>query len=243
MYNVLIVEDDDEMARTLTESLSRYASEFGLDFNVTRCGNAVLFLKNRRTYDLVLMDIDLPGINGMEAATLLRSYDTQTPLIFVTNLAQYAVRGYEVDALDFIVKPISYYNFSMRMDKAVRVMRRNERSRLQVKTRTGIRILPLRDIVYIEMVNHDLVYHLAGDDPGDDNAEPMRVRGTLAKLEEEFEGGPFLRISKGCIVNMDHIRSIRDGMVHMSDGTTLYASRSRRRPALETFADYLGGSI
>lgn len=242
MYRILIVEDEDDAARSLTDCLERYAREYSLEFDIARLETAIQFVRGRRSFDLVFMDIDLPGINGMEAAELMRSYDTRTPIIFVTNLAQYAVRGYEVNALDFIVKPVSYYNFSMRMDKAVRAMRRNERSHLNVATRAGIRVLPVSDVVYVETVNHDLVYHLVDDDP-DDPEGPLRVRGSLSRLEEELAGGPFLRVSSGCLVNMDHVRSMQAGTLRMSDGTTLYASRAKKRVALETFADYLGGTI
>ena len=94
------------------------------------------------------MDIDLPGMSGMEAAGLMRAYDEETPLIFVTNLAQYAIRGYEVDALDFIVKPVSWYHFSMRMDKAMRAMRRHSATgRLKVSTRSGVRVIPPADVL------------------------------------------------------------------------------------------------
>lgn len=242
MYQVLIIEDEDDAARALEGCLDRYARECSLELDVTRLETAIQFVRSHRTYDLVFMDIDLPGINGMEAAELMRSYDSRTPIVFVTNLAQYAVRGYEVNALDFIVKPVSYYSFSMRMDKAVRAMRRNRRSHLSVSTRSGIRVLPIADVVYVETVNHDLVYHLADDDP-DDPDGPLRVRGSLSRLEEELADGPFLRISSGCLVNMDHIRSMQAGTLRMSDGSTLYASRARKRAALETFADYLGGTI
>ena len=243
MYHVLIVEDDDSAAETLVSYLERYALEYSLELNVSRLPSAVEFVGTHRSCDLIFMDIDLPGVNGMEAAELLRTYDERTPLIFVTNLAQYAVRGYEVDAIDFIVKPVSYYNFSMRMDKAVRAMRRNERAYLSVATRAGVRVLPLADIIYVETLNHDLIYHLVGSDMDNPGAEPLRVRGSLSKLEAELAGGPFLRISSGCIVNMDHIRSMQAGVVRLSNGETLYASRSKKRVALETFADYLGGSI
>lgn len=242
MYKVLIVEDEDDAARALTECLERYGREFGVELKVSRHASAVDFIREKRTWDLVFMDIDLPGVNGMEAAGLLRTYDPATPLIFVTNLAQYAVRGYEVDALDFIVKPVSYYSFSMRMDKAVRAMRRNACSHLTVQTRAGVRVIDHKDLVFVETVSHDLVFHTVPEAGGNDD-EPLRVRGSLSKLEGELAGGPFLRISSGCIVNMDHIRSMQTGTLRMDDGTVLYASRSQKRAALDTFADYLGGSI
>ena len=102
MFKVLIVEDTPAEADVLRGFLARYAAEKRLELNVETLGSALEFIEARRAADLVLMDIDMPGINGMEAAQIMRGYDAQTPLIFVTNLAQYAVRGYSVDALDFV---------------------------------------------------------------------------------------------------------------------------------------------
>ena len=120
MYRIALVEDELDAADALAAFLDRYAQERGLDFALARFTNAMDFELTKESFDLVFMDIQMPGINGMEAAHLLRTYDEVTPIVFVTNLAQYAVRGYEVDALDFIVKPVTYFNFRMRMDKAMR---------------------------------------------------------------------------------------------------------------------------
>ena len=237
MYQVLMVEDEAAAADTLRSFLERYGAENGAEFNVTRYDSAVPLMKSRRSYDLIFMDIDLPGINGMEAAALLRSYDPSVPLIFVTNLAQYAVRGYEVDALDFIVKPVSYYHFSMRMDKAMRAMARNRRAHVTIATRSGLRVVPCSEIVYVETRSHDLLYHLV------DEEEPLSVRGSLTALEGELGETPFVRISSSCLVNMDHVRSMQSGELRMDTGETLYASRAKKRAVLETFADYLGESI
>ena len=245
MYEILIVEDEDEAAATLTGHIERYGRENNLEFHVERSTAAAQVARESRNYDLVFMDIDLPGMNGMDAAELLRAYDTETPLVFVTNLAQYAVRGYEVDALDFMVKPVGYYHFSMRMDKAMRAVARHRAQSVTVSTRGGVFVLPVSDIVYIEVQNHDLVYHLVANSPAADDVEgePPRVRGSLSKLEAELPAGQFLRISSGCLINMAHVRQMRAGEIVMSDGSKLYASRARKREVLETLTDYLGGSI
>lgn len=237
MFRILIVEDNPEEQATLRAHLERYATEHGEDFQIAWLKSAVEFVEGSETADLIFMDIDLPGINGMEAATLLRSFDQQTPLIFVTNLSQYAVRGYEVDALDFIVKPVTYYNFSMRMDKAMRVMRRTAGRNVVIQTKAGMRIIPLAELISVEVLNHNLAYRAVGYD------DALEVRGSLASIERELEGGPFVRISNSCIVNMGHVRDIQGNELRMSDGRVLYFSRARRRPAMERIADYLGGSI
>ncbi len=237
MFRILIVEDNPEEQATLRAHLERYATEHGEDFQIAWLKSAVEFVEGSETADLIFMDIDLPGINGMEAATLLRSFDQQTPLIFVTNLSQYAVRGYEVDALDFIVKPVTYYNFSMRMDKAMRVMRRTAGRNVVIQTKAGMRVIPLAELISVEVLNHNLAYRAVGYD------DALEVRGSLASIERELEGGPFVRISNSCIVNMGHVRDIQGNELRMSDGRVLYFSRARRRPAMERIADYLGGSI
>lgn len=237
MYRIALVEDELDAADALAAFLDRYAQERGLDFALARFTNAMDFELTKESFDLVFMDIQMPGINGMEAAHLLRTYDEVTPIVFVTNLAQYAVRGYEVDALDFIVKPVTYFNFRMRMDKAMRHIRRNSGRSVSVSTRDGMRVIPLADIEYVEVSRHDLSYHLVGEE------EPFVVYGSLVAFEQEVEGGPFVRISASCLANMNHVRSVRGSALVMSGGETLYFSRSRKREALATITSFFGGSI
>ena len=237
MPNIALVEDEPEAADVLAAFIARYADEKGLELTVTRFGNAMDFEMTHQHFDLVFMDIQMPGINGMEAAQLMRTYDSETPIIFVTNLAQYAVKGYEVDALDFIVKPVTYFNFRMRMDKAMRRIRRNGSRSIAIGTRDGMRVVALSDIEYVEVSKHDLSYHLVGEE------EPFVVYGSLVAFEQEVEGGPFVRISNSCLVNMNRIRAIRGGELVMHGGKVLYFSRSRKREAVATITGFLGGSI
>lgn len=237
MPNIALVEDEPEAADVLASFIARYADEKGLELVVTRFGNAMDFEMTHQHFDLVFMDIQMPGINGMEAAQLMRTYDSETPIIFVTNLAQYAVKGYEVDALDFIVKPVTYFNFRMRMDKAMRRIRRNGSRSIAIGTRDGMRVVALSDIEYVEVSKHDLSYHLVGE------GEPLVVYGSLVAFEQEVEGGPFVRISNSCLVNMNRVRAVRGGELVMHGGEVLYFSRSRKREAVATITGFLGGSI
>lgn len=237
MYQIAVVEDEREAADVLGSFIERYGSERGEQFEISLFGNAVDFEVTHQSFDLVFMDIQMPGINGMEAAHLMRTYDTETPIIFVTNLAQYAVKGYEVDALDFIVKPVTYYNFRMRMDKAMRHIRRNAGRNITASTRDGMRIIPIADIEYVEVSRHNLSYHLTHEE------EPFMVYGTLVAFEETVADGPFVRISNSCLVNMNHIRSVKGPSLLMRSGDVLYFSRSRKREAVETITAFFGGSL
>lgn len=235
MYEILIVEDDDREAARLAAYLERFGGERGVEFSVQRLSSAEQIARVRRRLDLIFLDIRLPGMDGMEAATLIRSYDSETPIIFVTSLASYAIAGYEVNALDFMVKPIGYLSFSEHMDRAMRTLERARQSQVTVSTRGGVHVFQESDLVYVETVNHDLIYHLAA------GAEPIRVRGSLTEAHEQLGGG-FLRISNHCVINMSHVVRARGDAFELSDGSVQYASRARKREALAALARYLGRS-
>lgn len=237
MHRILMIEDSDEAANTLQSHIDRYAAETGIKCSVTRKISAFdLAGGDEAHYDLIFLDIELPGINGMEAAEAMREHDPETPIIFVTNLAQYAVHGYAVDALDFVVKPVEYYDFKLRMDKAVRKIGRTEQRSLRIPSESGFCIVSVADVCYIDVSNHDLAVHLA-------NGETAIMRATLSKMEDELAGTTFVRISNSCLANMAHMREIHGNDIAMANGDTVYFSRSRRKPALETIARYLGGSL
>lgn len=235
MLRVLIIEDEDAHADKLKLYLSRFGEEEGVEFRVTWYGSAVELAETRPVFDLVFLDIRLPGINGMEAAELIRTYDTETPIIFVTDLSQYAVEGYRVNALDFLVKPVEYGDFKMRMRRAMQAIAQSQERSVFVPTRDGLRVLPSRDVVFVEVLNHRLLFHLAG-------GETIQLRGALGQLEEELGNRSFVRISKSYLVNMRHVRSISGSSVTLSTGETCYVSRSRRKSALAAIADYYGGT-
>ena len=232
MFKVLIVEDTPAEADVLRGFLARYAAEKRLELNVETLGSALEFIEARRAADLVLMDIDMPGINGMEAAQIMRGYDAQTPLIFVTNLAQYAVRGYSVDALDFVVKPVEYHDFAMRLDRAVRIMTRNARSTIALPTEDGVAVVAHSDLLFVGMLKHDVCYHLA-------DGRVLRERGTMRATAQRLG----VKVSSGCLVNMGCVTRIGAESVTVADGTELFFSRSQKKAALERLANFVGRSI
>ena len=234
MYRMLIVEDDDAAAKALTFAIARFGEERGEDLRVTRLRSAVdLDERVSHEADLIFLDIEMPGQNGMDAAYDLRAHDTSTPIVFVTNLANYAVHGYAVNALDFIVKPFSYEDFALRMERAMRVVRQRSGRTLSVRGKDGLRIFSASELVFVDMSGHDLVYHL-------ESCETVSARGSMRKLVDELGGSPFLQVSSGCVVNMGHVRGVADVALSLSTGDTVWISRANKRRCLEAIASYLG---
>ena len=232
MYRILIVEDEADAAKALYAALERYGEEHQEEFQIA-------WMKNTNdldapAFDLIFMDIDLGVENGMQAAAELRTFDKKTPLIFVTNLAQYAVQGYQVSALDFIVKPFIYGSFSLRMDRAMEVLHEKRDHAITLKTKDGLRIFPASSIIQVWVKGHNVNYAL-------DDGTCVVARGSPAETEQMLGGVPFLRISSGSIINMAHVRGVHDSEIILSDGSSCYISRANKRHCLEAISRYLGG--
>lgn len=119
MVRIAIAEDDPAYRATLEEYLDRYRRENGLEAEVTTFSDGLALTEGYRpVYDLLLLDIEMPNLDGMSAAEKIRSSDPEVVIIFITNMAQYAIKGYQVDALDYVLKPVSYAAFAFKLKKA-----------------------------------------------------------------------------------------------------------------------------
>ena len=234
MYSALIVDDDPQDAQALIQLIRRYGQAKGEEFQFTHFTSAMEMLASKRAYDLCFLDIDMPGITGMEAAHLLRSYDETMPIVFVTNLAKFAVHGYEVGATGFIVKPVKYGNLAMAMDRALREVNRSASRSVLAQTEDGLHVINFNSIIYIDVSGHTLSIHA-------DAGEVTEMRGSLAQIEEDLAGAPVIRISKSCLVNMDKISVINAAGLRMANGDMLKISRARKREITDAITDYLGG--
>ena len=236
MYRILLVEDDDREAMRLSSLLERYGKERGKEFQTKRLRSAFDLPEEAATADLVFLDIELPGTDGMKAAEELRASGLDVPIIFVTNLAQYAVQGYAVSALDFIVKPVDYAALTLRMERAVKAMDARRGQTLSIHAKEGLRIFPARDLVLVETRGHDIAYVLR------DGTE-LTVRKALREAAAELPSPPFIQASSGSIINMAYVTGIEGSKIELEDGRDVFMSRSKRKGCLEALARYLGGSL
>lgn len=233
MVRIVIVEDDPADLKRLTDCLRQFEEEQGERFSVKAFSNPSEFLDSYRPdCDLVFMDIELPLFNGIDVARQLREIDSVVTLVFITNMEQYAVNGYEVDALDFVVKPINYYRFSSMLRKALRTMARRSEKEVTVQAGGSITRLRASQIYYVEIRDHLLIYHT--------NVGRIESWGKLSDVEAELADYHFARCGSSLLVNLRHVISVSGNDVNVA-GTTLPISQRRRKAFYACVTSYLSG--
>lgn len=233
MIKAAIVEDEAEEAQRLESYLKTYAENNNTAFEISYYESGVSFLANAKNYDVVFMDIEMPDLNGMETAKRLRTVNSSVALIFVTNMAQYAVDGYEVDALDFMVKPVSYVNFEMKLRRAVERINASKNDKIVINGTDGMFTVQKSDIKYVEIMSHDIIYHTT-----DGN---ISAYGTLKNVEALLGNG-FFRCNSCYLVNLACVDNVRGYMATVA-GETLPISHMRKKAFMQTLADYFGGTV
>lgn len=214
--------------------ITRYFSAHKEEVSVLHYADASKFLWDyKMDTDIVFIDIELPGINGMSAAHELRKLDKDVVLVFVTNMAQYAVNGYEVNAADYILKPVSYDSFAIKMTWISEKLKNRKESWISIATVGGLRRINVAMLMYVEIIGHKVVYHTTDGD--------YSVTGSLKAVEQQLtESGNFSRCNNCYLVNLRYIRGI-DGYEVNVGGDRLQISRARRKGFLEEVNRFVWG--
>ena len=229
---IAIVEDEAEAAALLQRYIARWEQETGSACAVDTFTNGVDFISDYRpVYDVVFLDIEMPHMNGLTAAKKLRALDQDVLLVFVTMMAQYAIRGYEVDAIGYMVKPVEYFSFARQMQKVAGRLRDGRGEQLSIQTATNLVRIFLKDLYYVEADDHFLVYHTVQGE--------RKLFGKLGAIEEQLAGKGFFRCNKGYLVNLRHVQRLHGNTVTVG-GDELLVSRSKVRPLMAALNEYLG---
>lgn len=232
MLRIATVEDDANDLEALRTHLSRYEKENGLKFQVTefRDGEDIV-TDYSADYDLILMDIEMAFLNGMKAAEKIRELDKDVIIIFITNMPQYAIQGYKVNALDYMLKPISYFSFSESMGRALHRVNVQEKEFITIGAERR-----QKETGYYT----DLLCRGAGPPSAlsYNRRELCDPKGTIRDAESQLDAKSFFRCNRCYLVNLEYVDNYMGSDVSVN-GDTIQVSRSRRKPFLDALNEYL----
>lgn len=233
MIHIAIVEDESIYADSLQEYIQKYAQEQGRQIKVTLHTDGEDIVDNYTgEYDIILMDIQMRFMDGMTAAEKIRKLDEEVVIMFITNMTQYAVRGYQVDAMDYVLKPVEYFAFSQKLDKAISRIRRKSRNFITVPTEDGIQKVDVELIEYVESQGHNVIFRT--------ESEEFVARNTLKILEKTLEPYGFFRCSKGFLVNMKMVDGISGGDCVIKN-KKIPIGRTRKKEFMDVLIKYMNG--
>ncbi len=230
---IAIVDDSVKDREELEECLRKYFAGKGTSCETACFSDGASFLEDYHySFDFIILDIDMPGMKGIDAARLLREKDPHVTLMFVTAMPQYAIEAYSVEAMDYMLKPVSYPDFCLKMKKAERYILRNADAPVPLMTREGPVTLYASRILYVESRQHYLYYHTAD--------ACVKVRDKLSSAEAMLAPYHFARAGESYLVGLAHVKGMEGGDV-LVEGERIPVSRRCRTRFLSAFTRYIGG--
>lgn len=237
MISIAICEDEKIYRDKLKEFLEKFLEQ--KKYNVEEFENGESFLERfekdesyRENLDIVLLDIQMDGINGMDVARKIREWNKKLQIIFITAVPDFLADGYEVKAFRYLLKPIGYEDFCKHFDKCLEEIEDNKESSIIINDlNTGKTVVvPTESILFVETYGRNLLIHT--------EKNVYRVYESIGSMEEKLDSEMFFRVHRGYIVNISRIESIK-GRTAIVAGNEVMISRDKIKELKEIVMDYI----
>ncbi|MDR1093252.1 MAG: LytTR family DNA-binding domain-containing protein [Clostridiales bacterium] len=230
MIKTAIVDDEDSSAQILADYIERYARESGEDFEIERFADGdEITADYKPVFHIIFLDIHMKRVDGLRAAEFIRRLDKDVILIFVTNMAQYAVKGYAVDALDFLLKPVGYFAVSRILKRSAERVKKMRDNFLLLPTDSGTVRMNLAEVAYIESFRNKMSVHTV--------SETYSLSATLTELEKKLADKHFFRCNKSYLVNLAFVKAVR-GNTAVVGKCEISLGRGRKKPFMDALIDF-----
>lgn len=201
MVNIVICENDKNDQEFVKAKVVEILDDLDIEYEIKVYNSGDDLLEGYDKYtDIILLDIQMDGLDGMETARKIREFDDNVEIIFITSFVEYALEGYEVNAYRYLLKPVKDENLRTSLINCLNDRNFVKRSIVIKEGDTRIKI-SLKDIMYIEIQGNDITVHTLKD--------TYRTKGTMSNFETEINSDMFVRCHKSYLVNLEYIKSIK----------------------------------
>ncbi len=222
MVKIAICDDEPLMAQEIAEQLSRYMEEkHRTAYCVSSFSNGRSLLESDCDFDLIFLDIQMDRPDGLETAKLLRRRGNHSLLVFVTVLKECVFDAFEVEAYDYLIKPLDGDHFRRTMDRALKALERRGAKTIMVQRGTSCEVIPLAQIVYCEVQGRKIYLHQS-------NGKIIDFYERLDDFQRRVDGR-FFRCHRSYLVNLEFVRGSHAGQVTLSQGEQIPVSRLREQ--------------
>ena len=236
LINIASIDDDKKEVEQLKTSLNLLTKEYEFLYSVTSFNNAIDFLNSDvKSFDIIFLDIEMPGINGLDLAKSLRKQNILTPIIFLTSFSEYAINSYDVQAMDYILKPINNDYFKLKFKRVLDFIKLKKDEQLSVTdVDREVSIINVSNIAYDEVNGHNCIFYTKN--------KSYKIRSSLKSIEERLKKFNFIKISNYGMANPRFVKNIVGDDLDLGF-MDAHISRSQKKDVINLLTNYLGESF
>lgn len=231
MILIGLVDSDVQERLKLKEYIKSYFDKKEEFCVIHQFSDGVEFIQSKEKYNIVFLEIKIGEMDGIEVARFFRMVNKEAQIVFVTHTEQMAIRGYEVDAASYMLKPINETSIHTILDKIAERLKESMDMILVLKTPDGLCRISSSEIKFIEVYDHDLIYHTERGE--------ITVRGNLSNVYKKLKKYQFIQCNRSYLVNMRYINGIHKNYV-LVEGIQIQIAKSRQKEIEQRFVDYVG---
>lgn len=235
MIDIAIVDDDPNDLAELSQRVEAYLKKRPMLFSVHAFACGADLLNCTQDFDLVFLDIQMDGISGMETAEKLRSHGTTGHIVFVTVLNEYVFDAFDVEASDYLLKPIDNQRFERMMNRICSSLQKTSKPGLLITSRGNTcSLLAFDNIFFCEAVNHKMMIHTRD--------EVFECYFKTAELRSRLDGR-FFQCHRSYLVNLKYVCGYGNGLALLENGEKVPVSRLRAREFSQKLLQYMKESV
>lgn len=230
LIKIAVCDDEDIMLCELTNKITTYMKNTTNSYQVISFSNAEELLKHNEAFDVVFLDIQMQGMTGMEAAKKIRESDTESYIIFVTVLKECVYDAFEVEASDYLLKPVEDKRFNRTMARILHYIEDRGQASLIIQKSTGYKSIRFADIFYCEVINRKIyIYTKQG---------MIDYYFKIEELERQLENH-CIRCHRSYLVNLQYVCGYENGIAQLENGEKIPVSRSRQQSFVKAVLSYM----